>query len=434
MSRHFEAIVVGAGPAGIAAACTLADHGVATVVLERGEFPGAKNVSGGVLYGHDLARVIPDFAARGCPVERNIIESRIWYLHDDGGYALAYRDRCFENERRHNVFTVGRARFDRWFADRAAARGARVVCGTVVTDLLRDAGGKVVGVRTDRPDGDLTADVVLLADGVNSPLAATTGFRPEPAPEHVALAVKEIVELPEEVIEERFGVGDGDGVTTEILGTINEGMNGVAAIYTNRRSLSLCIGANLADLAAHRVKPYEMLERFKTHPMVAPLIAGGKPREYMAHWLPEGGYDRIPPLYGDGYLIAGDSGMLFNTLHREGSNMAMVSGKLAAETIVAARRTGDFGRRALRSYRRRLEDVFVLPDMKKYRRFNSFLHRHGELFTTLPPAAGYAAREMLTVDGRTKREKQGWIWRRLRRDHTLLGLLRFVRDAARSVR
>ena len=108
-------------------------------------------------------------------------------------------------------------------------------------------------------------------------------------------------------------------------------MDGVAAIYTNHDSVSLSIGANLADFARHKLKPYELMENFKQHPMVAPLIAGGKPREYIAHWLAEGGFDTIPPLYGDGYLIAGDSAMLFNALHREGGNLAMTSGRIAEE-------------------------------------------------------------------------------------------------------
>lgn len=434
MTQHVDVAIVGAGPAGISAACTLAERGVDTMVLERGEFPGAKNMSGGVLYGHDLARIVPDFAERNCPVERNIVESRIWYLNEDGGYQLSYRDTVFESARRYNAFTVGRAKFDRWFADQASSRGALVVCSTVVTDLLRDESGRVTGVRTDRPEGDLTADVVLLADGINSALAAETGFRPEPAPEHVALAVKEVIELPEEVIDQRFNVAHMDGVTTEILGTVTGGMNGVAVIYTNRKSLSLCIGANLADLTEKKIKPYELLESFKSHPMVAPLIAGGKPREYMAHWLAEGGYDRIPNLYGDGYLIAGDSGLLFNTLHREGSNLAMTSGRLAAETILSARKNRDFSRRALAGYAAGLERCYVLQDMKKYRRFNPFLHHHREIFTTLPSAAGFAAREMLTVDGVSKREKQGRIWRRLRGSHSLAVLLRLLWDGIRSVR
>ncbi len=433
MEKIYDAAIVGAGPAGISAACKLADRGLEAVVLERGEYPGAKNISGGVLYGHDLARVIPDFAGRNCPVERNIVESRIWYLSEDGGYGVSYRDRIFESERRYNVFTVGRAKFDRWFADQASRKGALVVCGTVVVDLLRDENGMVIGVRTDRPDGDLKAKVVLLADGINSPLAAKTGFRKEPSPEHVALAVKEVIELSEETIDQRFNVSRGDGVTTEILGSATLGMNGVAVVYTNRKSLSVCIGANLANFSRNKVKPYEMLEKFKTHPMVAPLIEGGKPTEYMAHWLSEGGYDHLPRPCGDGYLIAGDSAMLFNTLHREGSNLAMVSGVLAAATIAEAVQKNDFTVGTLKSYEERLKNSFLVEDLKKYRRFNPFLANHPELFGTLPEAAAFAAREMLTVDGVSKRKKQGKIWSNLRKNHSLKTLLRLVYDAYRSV-
>ncbi|MFO7557146.1 MAG: FAD-dependent oxidoreductase [Desulfobacterales bacterium] len=433
MKESFGAAIVGAGPAGISAAYKLADQGVSTIVFERGEFPGAKNISGGVLYGRDLERIIPDFDNRKCPVERNIVESRIWYLNKDGGYSLSYRDTVFQDNRRYNVFTVGRAKFDRWYADQAAQKGALIVCGTVVTDLLRDKNGKVTGVRTDRPDGDIKADVVLLADGINSPLAAKAGFRPEPFPKHVALAVKEVIELSETVIEERFNVDNQNGVTIEILGGVTCGMNGVAAIYTNRKSLSLCIGANLADFSAYKIKPYDMMETFKEHPMVAPLIDGGKPVEYMAHWLAEGGYDHIPELCGDGYLIAGDSAMLFNTLHREGSNLAMISGSLAAEAILEGRKNKDYSKKSLNGYVKRLQNSFILKDLKKYRRFNTFLQEHKEIFTTLPEVFGFAAREMLTVNGVPKKEKQGIIWRNLRKNHSLGDLIRLCWNALRSV-
>ena len=132
---------------------------------------------------------------------------------------------------------------------RPRAKGAVIVCATVVTDLLRDDAGRVIGVKTDRAEGDLRAKVVFLADGVNSPLAAKTGFRPEVRPENVALAVKELIAIPEEVIDERFGVSPGNGVTYEILGDVTLGMNGVAFLYTNRKSISIGIGANLADFA-----------------------------------------------------------------------------------------------------------------------------------------------------------------------------------------
>ncbi|MBI2859886.1 MAG: FAD-dependent monooxygenase [Chloroflexi bacterium] len=434
MKEAFDVAIVGAGPAGTSAACILAGAGVKTILFERGEYPGAKNMSGGVLYGQELARVLPDFAERKLPIERNIIESRLWYLSKEGGYNLGYRDAIFATERKHNVFTVGRARFDRWYAEQARQKGVLVVPGTVVVDLLRDGSGRVTGVVTGRAEGEVTAQVTLLADGVNSPLAALTGFRREVKPEHVALAVKEVIDLPAEVVDQRFGVSGGNGVTTEVLGDIVGGMNGVGVLYTNSASISLCIGANLADFATFKLKPYELIEEFKQHPMVAPLIAGGKSLEYVAHWLPEGGYDTIPRLYGDGYLIAGDSAMLFNAPHREGSNLAMASGRMAAETVIEALERGDCSRKSLADYGERMAQSFVLQDMKKYRGFGPFLHHHKEIFNELPRAATFAGREMITVNGVSKREKQKLIFRNARKETSLLKYLKLLWSGWRAVK
>jgi electron transfer flavoprotein-quinone oxidoreductase len=125
--------------------------------------------------------------------------------------------------------------------------------------------------------------------------------------------------------------------------------------------------------------------------------------------------------------------MLFNTLHREGSNMAMVSGAFAAETIAEAVEKNDFSRDTLKSYESKLKNSFVLKDLEKYRRFNPFLECHPELFTTLPGALGFAAREMLTVDGVSKKEKQARIWKNLRKKHSIKALLKLAWDGYRSV-
>jgi electron transfer flavoprotein-quinone oxidoreductase len=434
MQESFDVAIVGAGPAGTSAAYLLAEKGVKTIVFERGEFPGAKNVSGGVLYGYDLAGVVPGFAEKACPIERNIIESRLWYLAEDGGYSASFRARDFNDAMRLNAFTVGRAKFDRWFAEQAGVKGALVVCSTVVTDLLKDTHGRVIGVRTDRLEGDLYAKVVLLADGINSPLAMSTGFRPEPKPQDVALAVKEVIELPEEIINERFNVETDQGVTVEIIGAVTKGMDGIAIIYTNRGSLSVAIGANLSDFVKRRIKPYEMLEEFKEHPMVSPLIKGGRSKEYTAHWIAEGGYGAIPQLCGDGYMIAGDSGMLFNALHREGSNMAMTSGRFAAEAVMEALGSGEFSRKGLKGYVERLQGSYIMGDLKKYRRFNTFRLRHHELFTMLPALGSLAGKEMLKVDGVPKKEKQKYIWKAIRKELPPVKMFRLLWDGWRSVR
>jgi len=434
MNESFDVIIVGAGPAGISAACVLADAGIKTVVIERGEYPGSKNMSGGVLYGHNLSQILPDFVEKGCPIERNIIESRIWYLSKEAGFSIGYRDPIFAKERKYNVFTVGRAKFDRWFAEQAKKKGAMIIPGTVVLDLLKDANGKVTGVITNRKDGEIQAKVVLVADGVNSPLAAKSGFRKDMKAEHIALAVKETIEVAPEIIEQRFGVSATDGVTTEVLGEMTGGMDGVAIVYTNKGSISISVGANLAQFAKSKIKPYELLEAYKQHPMVAPLIAGGKPIEYTAHWLSEGGYTTIPQLVGDGFLIAGDSAMLFNALHREGSNLAMASGKMAAEAIKEAIKANDFSKAGLASYVKNMNESFVLKDMKKYKGFGGFLYDTKQLFNELPQVAQFAGREMLTVNGVGKKEKQKLIMDVIKKKIGLVNMTKLAWRGWRAVK
>jgi electron transfer flavoprotein-quinone oxidoreductase len=434
MNESFDVAIVGAGPAGISAGCILADAGINTVVFERGEYAGAKNMSGGVLYGYNLAQILPDYVERGCPIERNIVESRIWYLSKEAGFSIGYRDSIFSKERKNNAFTVGRAKFDRWFAEQAKKKGALVVPGTVVLDFLKDASGKVIGVRTNRQDGDVSAKVVILADGVNSPLAAKTGFRPEVKPDHIALAVKEVIELSPEVIEQRFGVSSSDGVTTEVMGEMTGGMDGVAIIYTNKNSVSISVGANLADFAKTKQKPYELIEAYKQHPMIAPLISGGKSIEYTAHWLAEGGYKTIPQLVGNGYLIVGDSAMLFNALHREGSNLAMATGKLAAETAIQALKKNDTSTQGLTAYADKLTASFVMKDMKKYQGFPGFLYDTHQLFNQLPQVAQFAGREMLTVNGVTKKQKQKIIMDEIKKKVGLANLARIAWRGWRAVK
>jgi len=175
----------------------------------------------------------------------------------------------------------------------------------VVEDvIIRD--GKVAGVRTGRQDGDLYADVVVLCDGVHSFLVKKAGLQSrEIEPHEVALAVKEIIALPPEVIQERFNVGEGQGVTVELYGDVTQGMGGYGFIYTNRESLSVGVGALLSHLMRTKITPYALLEHVKQHPLVQPLIAGGQVVEYLAHAIPEGGYKAMPRLYGDGVLVAG---------------------------------------------------------------------------------------------------------------------------------
>jgi electron transfer flavoprotein-quinone oxidoreductase len=419
--EKFDAIVVGAGPAGSAAAYTMAKAGLSVVLLERGEYPGAKNVMGGVMYGTMLADIIPDFT-RDAPIERVIVEERLWIATEDS--ALSIGQKTAHKSAVPNAFTVLRAHFDRWFASKAEEAGALLVPATVVEDVIFE-GDRVVGVRTGREDGDLYADVVVICDGVHSFLAKQARLQTRDiAPHEVALAFKEIITLPPQTIEERFNVGPGEGVTIEIYGSVTQGMGGYAFIYTNRESLSVGAGALISHLMRTKITPNDVLERLKSHPLVKPLIAGGQTVEYLAHAIPEGGYKAMPRLYGSGVLIAGDAAMMVNGLHREGSNLAMTAGRLAGETVIEARGKGDFSAEALSVYQTRLENSFVLKDLKKYQHLPEFIDRHPELLQIYPRLVNRAVHEMLTVDGTPKREKQRLIWREIRAQRSLWNLLK----------
>ncbi len=421
MAEKFDVIVVGAGMAGNAAAYTLAKGGLKVLQIERGETPGSKNVQGAILYSDAIEKIIPDFRD-DAPLERHLIEQRVWILDDNSYVGTNYRSEDF-NKPPYNRYTIIRAHFDQWFSKKAREVGALTICETTVTELLLD-GKKVVGVMTDRKGGEIYADAVILADGVNSRLATKAGFHPEIKPKDVALAVKEIHFLPQETIEARFNIGEEEGVVIEMAGTISDGMMGTAFLYTNKESITLGIDCMLSDFKKQKTTPYELLDKMKKHPSIAPLIEGGEMKEYAAHLIPEGGYNAVPQVYGDGWLIAGDAGMFVNGIHREGSNLAMTTGMLAAQTLVELKAAGKaFTAPNLSSYKAKLDDSFVMKDLKKYRRMPDIFHKNNQFFTTYPTLLSKAAQTIIRVDGVDKKTKEKEIKKSFIASRSVFGLI-----------
>ncbi|AIC29913.1 MULTISPECIES: FAD-dependent oxidoreductase [Rhizobium] len=404
--EKFDVIVIGAGMAGNAAAYTMASRGMKVLQLERGEYPGSKNVQGAIMYADMLEKIMPDFRD-DAPLERHLVEQRFWMMDDTSHIGMQYRSDDF-NESRPNRYTVIRAQFDKWFSRKVREAGATLLCETTVTELVRDPKGKVIGVRTDRAGDVILAEVVVLAEGVNGLLGTRAGLRDTPKPETVALAVKEMHFLAEEVIDQRFGLKANEGCVIEAAGTISRNMAGLAFLYTNKESISVGIGCLVSEFAATMESPYDLLERFKNHPSVKPLIAGSEVKEYAAHLIPEGGYKAIPPLFGNGWVVVGDAAQLNNAVHREGSNLAMTSGRIAGEAIAQIKnRKKPMIKENLSLYKSMLEHSFVIKDLRKYKDMPALLHTNSRnFFTTYPKLLSQAAQSFMRVDSTPKIDKE----------------------------
>ena len=403
MPEKFDCIVVGAGPAGISCAHDLAKGGANVLLIERGEYPGSKNVMGGVLYRKMMEDIIPEFY-KEAPIERPIVEQRFMMMDKESAVTFSYKGLEWAKEP-YNNFTVLRANFDQWFAEKAVEQGAILVCETVVLECIVE-NGKVVGVRTDRPDGDIYADVVVLADGVNSLLAQKLGFHKELKPEETALATMEILKLDKKIIEDRFNLEENQGCTIELFGDATKGILGTGFLYTNKDTLSIGVGTLLSGMIKHKIKPYDLLEYVKNHPMIRPYIQGSEPAEYLAHLIPEGGFNSMGKIVGNGVIVIGDASQLVNAIHREGSNLAMTSGRLAAETVLLAMQSENFSEGMLSHYKEKLFAGFVGQDMKKYKDSTHHFNKFPQYFEEYIPMINKAASQMFTVDGTSKWEKQ----------------------------
>ncbi len=409
--ERFDVIVVGAGPAGSIAAYTMAASGLKVALIERGEYPGAKNVFGGVLYRKPLDDILPEFW-KEAPLERTIVEQRLWMLGEDSATKFSYRSDRFMDP--PNAWTGIRASFDRWLAGKAQQAGAVPVYETVVTELLRE-NGKIVGVKTDREDGELRANIVVIADGVNSLLAKSLGVHREWKPDEVSLAVKEVISLPKSTIQDRFNLEGNEGITTEFVGD-TFGMAGLGFLYTNQESISLGVGVMVKDLQIKKVKPYQVLDRVKEHPEIRRLIAGGEVKEYAAHLIPEGGFNSMPTLAGNGWVVCGDAAQMVDMVHREGTNLAMLSGRLAGETAVRAHQLGSYTSETLSYYTEAIKSSIVHSDLKKYRGLHGLLRDADAsmLFGDFPQAVNDALFNMFSVDGVPKKTKQKEVIRQLK--------------------
>jgi electron transfer flavoprotein-quinone oxidoreductase len=423
----FDAIIVGGGLAGLTTAYLLAKESAEVLLIERGNFAGAKNMTGGRLYSHSLEKILPGFAGEA-PVERRVTREKVSLMTGDSSVTVDYFSPGLAQPGQDS-YTVLRADFDQWLAGRAEAEGAQIVTGIKVDDILiRD--GQVRGIVAG--GDEMEADVTVLADGVNSLLAQKLGLRAELPPQQVAVGVKELIALPASVIEDRFQCRTGEGTAWLFAGQPSGGRVGGGFLYTNKESVSLGVVCTLSDLIAGNATLPQLLENFKRHPAVAPLVEGGKLIEYSGHLVPEGGLAMIPRLVTDGALIVGDAaGFCINLGYTvRGMDFAVGSGEYAAQAILQAKQAGNFSAESLDAYRSALEESFIMQDMRLYHKFPHFMETTPRIFAGYPEMASDLMAQLFVVDGQRPQP----LYKKAGRSLKTVGTLNLILDALRGVR
>jgi electron transfer flavoprotein-quinone oxidoreductase len=364
--EHIDAVVVGGGLGGLTCAYCLAQEGMQVLVLERGDHPGSKNVTGGRLYLRPLRPYLPELW-EAAPLERQVTKESITMLGEGSSLTMQFTSEKFREMPAHS-YTILRSSFDKWLGERVVEKGGFVVPQRRVTDLMKED-GRIVGVVAEGEK--IRADVVIAADGVLSLMAEQAGLRGRLAPRNAAVALKEVIRLAPEVIEERFGLAPDEGAAHLFFGAISPGLFGGGFLYTNRDTLSLglVLGIDAFIKSKPTTETHRIFEAFKGRQEIAHLIKGGELIEYSAHLIPEGGNRALPKPYGDGILVVGDAaGLALNMgITVRGMEFAIASGYLAAQTVKRAKKKGDFSASTLALYQTLLRESFVLKDMETFR-------------------------------------------------------------------
>lgn len=434
--EKFDCIIVGGGIAGLSAALTLARSNLKFLLIERGEYSGAKNVSGGVLWGNQLAELVPGYwNEENAGFERFIKHRRLSFLDEQSAFSIDFKSEHFDSQPYKGVIVL-RAKFDNWLAGKVQeaidksdyADESFLATNILVEEILKE-NGKVTGIRAG--EEKFYADCVILAEGVNNLLTRQVGLQDSYVPaDYVATGVKEVIRLERKVIEERFQLEGLAGMSNEFVGAgASMGVEGGGFLYTNRDSLSIGLVLGMKDLrekggnpdtkrAAKKhgdqgrpafpehkekqMKIYDILNNFKKHPVVREMIKGGETTEYSAHVVSTGDMRAMPrEVYDNGVMVAGEAANLLMNSGKaiQGMDYAMASGVLAAKTVILGKEKGDFSKTVLRNYRTMLENSYVWKDLTNFQNAVHFLH-DPTMFGKIPDIVCEFGRRFFTIENK----------------------------------
>ena len=386
----YDVVVVGAGPAGLAAAIRLKQLGategrdVSVCVLEKGSEVGAHILSGAVMDPIGLAELIPDWKDRGAPLNVPVTEDRFLFLSARSAWTLphALLPRCFHNE---GNYVVSLGNVCRWLAQQAEALGVEIFPGFAAAEVLYDAAGAVRGVATGdmgvgrdgqptdhyQPGMELHGGYTLFAEGCRGHLGRQliARYRLDEGrdPQVYALGVKELWEVP----AERHRSGLVVHTAGWPLDASTHGGSWVYHFEDRLVSLGLVVGLGYAN---PYLSPFEEMQRWKTHPAIRVHIEGGKRVAYGARAITAGGLQSQPKLTFPGGALIGDDAGFLNAARIKGSHAAIKSGKLAAEAAFAALGAGRAGD-ALDAYPQAFRKSWLHNELHRARNFKPWVAR-----------------------------------------------------------